>query len=159
MDADPGTAADTRTESARHVWAAALVVAVGGGLGSLLRYGLARAVPAHGHAFPAATLVTNLVGSFLLGALVVAVTEIWAPHPLLRPLLGTGVLGGFTTFSTFAEQARGLPPATSAGYVVASLVGGVAAAVIGMELVRLIEPRVSRADTHEAIDHTDPELP
>ena len=163
MTADAGTAAtgatDRPTESARHVRAAALVVAVGGGVGSLLRYGLARALPGHGHSFPVATLLTNLLGSLLLGALVVAVTEIWAPHPLLRPLLGTGVLGGFTTFSTFAEEARSLPAATSATYVAASLCGGVLVAAAGMELVRLVEPRVRIADAHGPVDHTDPELP
>ena len=160
MTADPvaGTTG-SRLDSARHVRAAALVVAVGGGVGSLLRYGLSRALPAHGHAFPVATLVTNLVGSLLLGALIVAMTEIWAPHPLLRPLLGTGLLGGFTTFSTFAEDARSLPPASSFGYVAASLAGGLLAATLGMALVRRIEPRVRIAQTHDEVDHTDPELP
>jgi CrcB protein len=78
---------------------------------------------------------------------------------LLRPLLGTGVLGGFTTFSTFAEQARGLPAASSTMYVLASLAGGLAAAVAGTELTRLIKPRVHVAPEHGSVDHADPELP
>ena len=63
--------------AAAHLRAATLVIALGGGIGSVLRYALARAIPVHGHGFPVATLVTNLAGSLLLGALVVAVTEIW----------------------------------------------------------------------------------
>ncbi len=153
------TARTAEQAAAAHLRAATLAVALGGGIGSVLRYALARAIPVHGHGFPVATLVTNLAGSLLLGALVVAVTEIWAPHPLLRPLLGTGVLGGFTTFSTFAEQARALPAATSMIYVLASVAGGLSAAVAGMELTRLIEPRVRIAAQHEPVDHADPELP
>jgi CrcB protein len=145
--------------AAAHLRAAMLVVAVGGGVGSVLRYALAQAIPVRGHGFPVATLVTNLVGSLLLGGLVVAVTEIWAPHPLLRPLLGTGLLGGFTTFSTFAEQARALSAGTSTLYVLSSLVGGMIAAAAGMELIRLVEPRVHIAPKHEVLDHADPELP
>lgn len=160
MAAQPVTgAAGSQPADPRQVRVAALAVALGGGVGSLLRFGLSRALPTHGHAFPMATLVTNLGGSFLLGALVVALTEIWAPHPLLRPLLGTGLLGGFTTFSTFAEDARTLSPATSLGYVAASLCGAVLAAALGMALIRRIEPRVRIARTHTPVDHIDPELP
>lgn len=47
-------------------------------------------------------MAVNVSGCALMGALMVAITELWVGHRLLRPLLGTGVLGGYTTFSTFA---------------------------------------------------------
>lgn len=109
------------------------VIAVGGALGSLLRYELGRAIGAHG--FPVATLVINLIGALLLGVLIAAVTEVWSAHPLLRPALGTGVLGGFTTFSTFALEVRGADAAVATAYLAASLLGGVFAAAAGRWLV------------------------
>ena len=135
------------------------VIALGGGIGSMLRYLLSRALPRAGDAFPLATLITNLVGSFLLGALVVAVLEIWRPHRLVRPALGTGVLGGFTTFSTFAVEVRSLPLPVALGYLVASVVGGVVLAAVGMGTVRSLEPHLHPAAEHEHLDPYDPDLP
>lgn len=135
------------------------VIALGGALGSLARYGLGRAWPEAGHQLPWTTLMINLTGSLLLGMLVVAVTEIWRPHRLVRPLLGTGILGGFTTFSTFAEQARALPAADALAYLALSVVGGLLAAAAGMSLLRKVKPRLRVAPAHELIDPTDPDLP
>ncbi|WUD69773.1 fluoride efflux transporter CrcB [Nocardia sp. NBC_00508] len=87
---------------------ALLVVAAGGALGALARYGIAQWLPVHSGRFPWATFLTNVSGCFLIGVLMVAVTEIWAAHRLLRPFLGVGVLGGFTTFSTYANEIRAL---------------------------------------------------
>ncbi len=135
------------------------VIAVGGGTGSVLRYLLARAVPRDADAFPTATLITNLVGALLLGALVVAVTEVWRPHRLVRPALGTGVLGGFTTFSTFAVEVRSLPRPDALLYLVVSVVGGVVLAAVGMWTVRYLEPHLRLAPEHEILDPYDPDLP
>jgi fluoride exporter len=135
------------------------VIAVGGGIGSVLRYLLARALPRATDAFPTATLVTNLLGALLLGALVVAVTEVWRPHPLVRPALGTGLLGGFTTFSTFAVEVRSLPRPDALLYLAVSVVGGVALAAAGMWAVRSLEPHLRLATEHELVDPYDPELP
>ncbi|MGX7677444.1 fluoride efflux transporter FluC [Jatrophihabitans sp. DSM 45814] len=138
------------------------VISLGGGVGSIARYGLEYAYPARPGQIPWATLGINLAGSLLLGMLVVAVTEIWRPHPLVRPALGTGVLGGFTTFSTFAVEVRGLiadHPITAASYLLASVLGGLAAAVLGMSLIRRLEPRLAIASEHESVDPIDPELP
>ncbi|MDP9091596.1 MAG: CrcB family protein [Actinomycetota bacterium] len=135
-------------------------IALGGGVGSALRYALAQAVHRNAGGFGVATLVTNLVGSLLLGALIVAVTEIWRPHRLLRPLLGTGLLGGFTTFSTFAIEARGMGADVAAAYIVASVLGGVCAAALGMRMVRLLTPpRWRTPDHHSDVDLLDPDLP
>jgi CrcB protein len=58
--------------------------------------------------WPWATLVTNASGCVLIGMLMVQVVEVGRAHPLLRPFLGVGVLGGYTTFSTYAAQTRAL---------------------------------------------------
>src|ERR687886_614869 len=57
---------------------------------------------------PWAILSTNVSGCLLIGVLMVLVTEVWTTHRLLRPFLGTGVLGGYTTFSTYAVDAQHL---------------------------------------------------
>lgn len=111
------------------------VVAVGGALGALARHGLAVAVPASPGALPVATLLTNLSGCLALGLLAGA----WPEAPWLRPFLGTGVLGGFTTFSTFAIETDRLPaaaPVVALGYVSLSTAGGVALAAAGLRLGR-----------------------
>ena len=133
----------------------AVVVALGGGVGSVLRYELERAIDPASNGFPTATLLINLVGSLLLGMLVVAVTEVWRPHPLLRPLLGTGVLGGFTTFSAFALEAREISGGVATSYVAASVVGGIALAGFGMWITR----RFARPGPHGVADALDPDLP
>ncbi|MFI8289845.1 CrcB family protein [Streptomyces sp. ms191] len=95
------------------------VVAAGGALGAAARYGAALLWPTPAGAFPWTTFGVNILGCAAIGTLVVLVTEAGtAPHPLVRPFLGTGILGGFTTFSTYAldtqrllaagETARGL---------------------------------------------------
>lgn len=142
---------------------AVAVISIGGGLGSLARYGVGRLWPVPAGSFPAATLAINVLGSLLLGMLVVAVTEVWRPHRLIRPALGTGVLGGFTTFSTFAAEERALLGdgrlGTAAGYLLASVIIGVLAATAGMTLIRRLEPRLRIAPSHEIVDPIDPELP
>ncbi|RSS82462.1 CrcB family protein [Streptomyces sp. WAC06614] len=78
-------------------------IAAGGALGAGARYGLALLWPAGADAFPWATFWTNVSGCALIGVLMVLVGEGGrTAHPLVRPFLGVGVLGGFTTFSTYA---------------------------------------------------------
>ena len=84
------------------------VIAAGGVVGALARYGVAEAWPHRSGGFPWGTFVVNVVGCFLIGVLLARVTP--RTHPLLRPFLGTGVLGGFTTFSTFAVDTDRLLP-------------------------------------------------
>jgi CrcB protein len=86
------------------VFDAVLAVFVGGALGGLARYGLARVIPVTPGHFPWATLITNVFGCALIGILMVFVLEIPGPHRLARPFLGVGFLGGFTTLSTFAVE-------------------------------------------------------
>jgi CrcB protein len=116
------------------------VVAVGGAVGSGARYGLAQAFPHGPGAFPWATFGINVSGCLLIGVLIVAVTEVWDAHPLARPFLGTGILGGFTTFSTYAVDALTLAgdghPRRALLYGGLTLVCALAAAAAGMRLTR-----------------------
>jgi len=119
------------------------VIAVGGALGSLARYGLERAVPHDDPAaFAWATFVTNVLGCLLIGLLMWFVLEVWGARRYARPFLGIGFLGGFTTFSTYAVEAQGMARAdawgTAAVYVVASVVLGLLAVRAGFWLGRLL---------------------
>jgi CrcB protein len=100
-----------------------LAVAVGGAVGACARHGLLVLFPDPSDGFPWTVFAVNVVGSFLL-ALLPALAVV-RRRPLLPPLLGTGVLGGFTTMSTYADQARALlasgRAATAATYVVGTL--------------------------------------
>jgi CrcB protein len=124
------------------------VIALGGGLGSVARYLLSTALPVRPGHFPWATFLINLSGCLLLGVLMVFVLEIWPPRRYVRPFAGIGILGGFTTFSTFAVEIRGLAAhdawALADAYALGSLVGGVAAVWCGITLARPIARRRRR---------------
>jgi CrcB protein len=92
-------AADVRTLAA---------IAGGGVIGSVCRYEVGLWWPTDAQSFPWTTLAINLVGSALLSVLIVLVTDVWTGRLLLRPLLGTGVIGGFTTYSTFSVDTERL---------------------------------------------------
>lgn len=86
-----------------------VAVAAGGALGAAARYGASLVRPTPPDAFPWTTLLVNVSGCALIGVLMVLVTESAAPpHRLVRPFLGTGVLGGFTTFSTYSLETQRL---------------------------------------------------
>jgi fluoride exporter len=114
-----------------------LFVAVGGLLGVLARWGLTR-LTLHTEGLLWTTVAINVGGSFLLGLLV---AEHWFGRDL-REGIGVGFLGGFTTFSTFSVQAvlevDGGRPETALLYVLASVVGGIAAAFAGYALGRAL---------------------
>ncbi|GAA4850157.1 hypothetical protein GCM10023201_48160 [Actinomycetospora corticicola] len=120
--------------------AAVAAVALGGALGALARWGLGLAFPAPHGAFPTTTLLINVVGCLLMGVLVVHVAEVRTAHPIVRPFLGVGVLGGFTTFSTFAVDAQTLLATghlgTALGYLAATVLGSVGGAWLGLVLAR-----------------------
>ena len=91
----------------RRHWPAVGVIALGGVVGAEARYGVDRLVPAAG-GIPWGTLAVNVSGCLVIGALMVVLLELTAPHRLLRPFLGIGVLGGFTTFSAYAVEVQAL---------------------------------------------------
>jgi CrcB protein len=90
--------------------------------------------------FPWATLVENVTGAFALGVLVVLAFDRWPRSRYLRPFLGVGVLGGFTTFSTYVFDVRTLVaddrPLMAAGYLLGTLAAGLLAAWLGMAAAR-----------------------
>ncbi|MFH8484234.1 fluoride efflux transporter CrcB [Streptomyces longisporoflavus] len=98
------------------VWPVVAVVAIGGAIGASARYGASLVWPTAADAFPTTTLLVNVVGCAVMGALMVLLTEVMRrPHHLLRPFFGTGVLGGFTTFSTYAVDIERLVESGHAG--------------------------------------------
>lgn len=115
-------------------------VFVGGALGTAARAVLADvAAPAPGH-WPWPTFVVNIVGAFLLGYFTTRLLERLPVSSYRRPLLGTGVCGGLTTFSTMqVETVRMLEAGQwglAAGYTAASLVLGLLAVALATALVR-----------------------
>lgn len=118
------------------------VIAAGGALGALARYGVSGWLGHTAGGFPWATFATNVTGCLLIGVLMVLVTEVWSAHRLLRPFLGTGVLGGYTTFSTYTVEARALLGAGQVrlgfAYLGATLVCALAAAYAGVFLTRWV---------------------
>jgi CrcB protein len=134
---------DFRVARSRSVpWAVLGVISAGGALGALARYGLASAWPHRPDQFPWATFVTNVSGCLLIGVLMVLITEVWSAHRLLRPFLGIGVLGGFTTFSTYTVDIQQLVAAGAARTALVYLAGTLAVALTavyaGITLTRLI---------------------
>lgn len=83
-------------------------VAVGGGAGAAVRYAAVVWWPTPAGSFPWTILWVNVLGCAVIGVFMVLVAEARTAHRLLRPFFGTGVLGGFTTFSTYAVDVRGL---------------------------------------------------
>ncbi|WP_436738142.1 fluoride efflux transporter FluC [Streptomyces sp. BBFR102] len=105
-DLEPGPARGARPGSQVPVL---LAVSLGGGAGAALRYGATVLWPGAAGAFPWTVLVVNVVGCAAMGVLMALLTEVWPQAPrLVRPFLGTGVLGGFTTFSAYAVDVRTL---------------------------------------------------
>ncbi|MEW2067261.1 CrcB family protein [Streptomyces sp. NPDC007346] len=121
-------------------------VAAGGALGALARYGALVLGPAGDGGFPWTVFAVNASGCALIGVLMVLTVERGrVTHPLVRPFLGVGVLGGFTTFSTYAADASGLlvrqEPLTAVAYMAATVVVALAAVRAGAVLTRRLLDR------------------
>ena len=132
---------DTEPVPPARRWDIALVVAAGGALGGAARHGLTTAWPAAAGGVPWSTLAENVLGSFLLGALMVVLLEVReAPSRYARPFLGVGVLGGFTTFSAYAAQvvslARDGLVVAGTAYALGTLLAALLAAAGGIALTR-----------------------
>ncbi|MFD9025315.1 fluoride efflux transporter FluC [Streptomyces parvulus] len=106
-DVDRGIPAQ-RPGAWRHQAPVVGVVALGGAVGAAARYGAVLWVPTAVGGFPWTTLVVNAAGCAVIGVFMVVISDVWAAHRLVRPFFGTGVLGGFTTFSTYAVDTRQL---------------------------------------------------
>jgi CrcB protein len=116
-------------------------VAVGGALGSVLRYLISTwFVERVGSSFPWGTFVINVSGSFLIGIVLQLALSRTGFNPYFRLFFATGILGGYTTFSTYSFEIYNLaasgPAVQSVGYALGSVIAGVAAAFAGTLLVR-----------------------
>ncbi len=142
VDPDVGALTEARTvpRARPRRWDIVLAIAAGGAVGGSLRLGVNRVVPTPSDGFPWSTFAENVSGCLLLAVLMVYLVDVWPPRRYLRPFLGVGVLGGFTTFSTFTNEARVLLQDGEAGlalvYVGGSVLAGFAATAIGLRLAR-----------------------
>lgn len=132
-------------------------VACGGAVGGLARYLLALTFPHRADAFPWATFMVNVTGCALIGA-VMAVIDRTSAHRLVRPFLGVGVLGSFTTFSTHILQVQQAASAGAARLALLYLAGTLVAALIAVwagsavtlgfiQLTRLLAHAMARSRT------------
>jgi len=117
-------------------------VAAGGAIGAVARYLAVTAIGAWtGAAFPWGTLTVNVAGSLAMGLLAGLAAQVWQPTAELRAFLMVGVLGGFTTFSSFSLDVAALAErgqyAAAGAYVAASVILSVAALVAGLAIVRV----------------------
>ncbi|WP_156678375.1 fluoride efflux transporter CrcB [Sphingomonas profundi] len=120
-----------------------LLVMAGGAIGSGLRYAAAAvALRAFGPGFPAGTFAVNLIGGLLMGLLAGILGRAALPAEPLRLFVGVGILGGFTTFSSFSLESYAMlmrgEVALAIGYGLASGVGSIAMLALGVILARAI---------------------
>jgi len=115
-----------------------LLVAAGGSIGAVLRYGISLMFP--NQAFPYATLMVNLAGSFLLGIILALSLRNESLPEGFKLFFATGICGGFTTFSGFSSENLGLMQTGKYNlaflYIVTSVVGGVLATWFGFKLIQ-----------------------
>ena len=110
-----------------------LVVLAGAGLGGLARYIAGTWIMAkYGGRFPLGTFVINVTGSFLIGAIMTILTERLHPHPHWRLFLVVGVLGGYTTFSSFEYETYEAVRDGAHWMAMLYLIGSVAVGYIGV---------------------------
>ncbi|MEU9193030.1 fluoride efflux transporter CrcB [Streptomyces hundungensis] len=116
------------------------VVALGGAIGACARYGASLLWTTAPGTFPWTTLLVNAAGCAVIGVFMVLITEAWTAHRLVRPFFGTGVLGGFTTFSTYTVDIQKLltagHPRAALGYLALTLLAALAAVWSAVWLTR-----------------------
>lgn len=119
-----------------------LWIGLGGAIGSIARYHLGEWLNRTDRPMPWGTLAVNLVGSLLIALLLQLALRHDAITPTMRLALATGVLGGFTTYSTFNQDTLRLAHegawATAAAYVALTVLGGLAAGVAGWSIGRAL---------------------
>ena len=116
------------------------VIALGGMLGAGARFALERSWPTPSGSLPWTTLGINVSGCALIGVLMVHVSESGRAHPLARPFLGVGLLGGYTTFSTYAVQVHALvasgQPFLGLAYLLGTALSALLAVAAGVVVAR-----------------------
>lgn len=120
-----------------------LAIATGGAIGAVLRHFIGMlSLHLMGANFPWGTLSVNVLGSFIMGVLITYFALMWNPPQEIRAFLTVGLLGAFTTFSTFSLDVvtlweRGASMAAT-GYIMASVMFSILALMAGMTFVRAI---------------------
>lgn len=153
MDKARVTAADpfatSRRSAARVAWPVLAVISAGGVVGALARYGLGVTSGDRPGDFAWTTFGVNVSGCLLIGVLMVLITDVWPTRRLLRPFLGTGVLGGYTTFSTYVVDVQQLldagAPRTALAYLAGTLLAALAAVYVGVSITRRAVSRRPRS--------------
>jgi len=131
-----------RAELRPHPVPVLAAVSAGGVLGALARYGISVAWPHHAGAFPWSTWTVNISGCFLIGVLMTGIARRRPAQRLLRPFLGVGVLGGYTTFSTSAVDVLVARPGVGLLYLGATVAGALLAVWAGSALTAVaVGPR------------------
>lgn len=128
----PRPAPSGRASALRGQAPVVAVVALGGATGACARYGAVLLWPTAPAAFPWTTLAVNALGCAVIGVFMVVITEALSPHRLVRPFFGTGVLGGFTTFSTYAVDIQRLADHGRASLALAYLAATAGAAMLSV---------------------------
>ncbi|MFT4008528.1 MAG: CrcB family protein [Nocardioidaceae bacterium] len=158
----------------RERWDILLTIAAGGSLGTLARWGLGELIPHGADQIAFSTWIVNVTGAFGIGVLLVFVTDVWPPSRYVRPFFAVGVLGGYTTFSTYMLDTRALvvsdEPGRAAIYLLGTLGTGLVAVFAGLAVARglmsrrhrlgdeplPIDPDVDPSDLSGLPGHNDP---
>jgi fluoride exporter len=145
LDVEPPGGVDPRRRRRWFIRPQVIIVgslAVGGSVGAVARYAISLALPTVTGRFPCGTFVINISGSFVLGFLLIVLIEQFPMGRLARPVIGTGVIGAYTTFSTFMVEAvllvRAGDPGIALAYLAASLALGLVAVFVGMLGARVV---------------------
>jgi CrcB protein len=127
-------------------WPVLAAVSAGGVAGALARYGLGVSFPPSPNAFPWVTFGINVSGCLLIGVLMVLIADVWPTRRLLRPFLGTGLLGGYTTFSAYIVEVQHLlgvgAARTALAYLAGTVLAALAATYFGMTTARRAVHRI-----------------
>ncbi|MEU0124786.1 CrcB family protein [Streptomyces albidoflavus] len=148
-DLGPGLVPGERPE---RQWPVLVAISMGGGVGAAVRYGAIVLWPTPTGAFPWTVLLVNAAGCAAMGVLMALLSEVWTEAPrLVRPFLGTGMLGGFTTFSTYALDVQTLfdggRPGRALGDLALTVAAALAAVTAGAWLTRwAVRMRPGRAE-------------
>ncbi len=133
---------EQRLEVVRAPASVLAAIAAGGAIGAVARWGIGVALPPTGTGFPWATFLINVSGCALIGVLMVFVTDVFPHRRLLRPFAGVGILGGFTTFSTYIvdieRRLTGGAAVVALVYLVVTVMAALAATAVAIRVTRAL---------------------